>query len=337
MQLTEGIRDLITYKLVGTDILIDAVAFESSDPTVVSVSAKGDLVPLKAGKATVTIKSVANEKVTATVEITVNASPYSLNEGFSVINKGGQYPVSFIPESMKKISLNTSVSTIGKGTPANELTYKLPSGDFSAKIMIDSYAENYGLGGGVIVHLGNGKFVTLQRGYNDKGARILCTGEGVKTADIQDFLTGAKNKPYIVTVKVENGTLSLIGGFYENNTRTFASVKLAEGAELSIGVFAISESDESNQDFVFSNFSINDVEIPFALDASANDDPSVDPSEDPSVAPSDETPVESEGEDDEKDKGGDSVTALLIVGIIVIAVAAVVAVVIVVVLKKKKN
>lgn len=333
MEVIEGIRDAISYKLEGKDILIDAVTFTSSDPTIVAVTEQGVLAPLKAGKATVTITSVANDKIRATVEITVKASPYSLNEGFTLENKKGASPISFVLGDVNRIQLATTLSTLQKGKPANVLTYKLPSGDFEARVYIDDYAEKAGLGGGVIVQLGNDKFVSIQRGYASNGNRILCSGEGVKTADIQDFLTGSRNKPYMVIVKVENGQLELIGGFYENNTRTFASVKLDEGAELSIGLFAISDSIDNAQAFTFSNFKIGENATAFTIDSGASSDT---PSPSPSAPAESQKPSEPSSGGSEGEDRDNTATMIIIVGVVAAVVAGAV-IVYVVLSKKKKN
>lgn len=293
MDVIEGIRDTITYKLSGEEILIDAVKFESSDPSIVSVSEQGDIVPMKEGKATITITSVASDKIKATVEINVQPSPYSLNNGFSLENQMGHHALSYILGDVNRIQLYTSLAGATSGKYFNELTYNLPEGDFEAKVRIDDFAEKAGLGGGVIVHLGGGKYVSIQRTYTENGNRIVCSGEGVKTADIQDFLIGSRNKPYIVKIVVKDGKLSLIGGFYENNTRTFATVDLKDDADLSVGLFAVTDSSDDVQTYEFSNFTLNGNAIPFALDDGSYVPPvSPSPSEDPSDEPSDEPSVE---------------------------------------------
>ena len=336
-----GIRQTLNYKLEGTDILFDTVKFTSSDSEVVSVSQNGDILPLKSGKATITIASLADEKICTKIEINVSASPFVQNNLFTLKAQQNSNALSFVLDDVNKVQLLTSLGSIKDGD-VNELVYNLPKGNFKVKVSIDDYAQNTSVGGGVVIHLGEDKYIAVQRTYTDQYA-ITCIGQGVKTEEIKDFLAGDKNKPYTVTVELKDGELKVIGGFTDNNTRTFATVKVADSADLSVGLFANTSSDEEVQAYTFSNFTIDDQVVPFAINTDPTpEDPSKEESDQPSVSskveePSDSAPAPAsspdKGENDDEPK--EFPTGAVVAGVAAVLVIAGIAVALVLMKKKK--
>ncbi|MBQ8215499.1 MAG: glycoside hydrolase family 97 catalytic domain-containing protein [Clostridia bacterium] len=335
----EGFSQIINYTLKGEDILISDLTFTSSDPTIVSVTGKGEIIPVKAGKATITIASAINSKVNTTIEVNVAPSPYTLNDQFTLENTKNDSTLSFVLGNVKKINLFTSISPMSGSNPANELRFKLPSENFKATVNIDNFSTEQNVSGGVIVRVGD-KSVILER-INNGTFIVNCRGNGVKLENVTDYAAQNNSaKSYTVIVELKGDKLVVSGGFNMNSTRTFAELTVSDPSALSLGLFAITSDAKAGQSFTFSNMTLNDKDVPFAIEEKGSDDPVVDPSEQPSAEPSADQPSAEESkpqpsEDDDTDKGGLSATTIGIV-IGVVAVIVVGAVVVLIVLKKKK-
>ncbi|MBP3322555.1 MAG: glycoside hydrolase family 97 catalytic domain-containing protein [Clostridia bacterium] len=347
----QGIRQTISYTLKGEDILMDTVTFTSSDPEVVSVTSRGMITPIKPGKATITIASAISDKIKTTIEVTVSPSPLKTNDLLKLVNQRGENPVSYILDDVNKIQLSTTFSNIKNDKPGNELVYSLPETDFQVSVCIDDFSTENALSGGVMIHA-DGQYVAVERAFNNENL-IACFGDGVKLDSTKDYAATTKNRPYIVIIKLEGDKMTVKGGFSATNTRTFAELDITDRSNMTIGLYAITTDVDEVQSFTFSNLTVNDTVIPFAISTDPSDDPIVDPSvsteesepseiESESVVSSPESEPQnsttpSEGGDNEKDDDKKDNTGVVIAVIAVALVVVSVAVVAVVIIKKRKK
>ena len=127
LALTVGGSETLTATVKPDDATNKNVTWESSDPKVATVDENGKVTAVKAGTATITVKSVSNNTVTNTCEVTVTDQPVSvtgvaLTPDKATLNVGEtqKLTVEFAPTNATNkhvtwVSSNEAVATVADG------------------------------------------------------------------------------------------------------------------------------------------------------------------------------------------------------------------------------
>ncbi len=334
VELYAGFRDVLAYTLVGEDIQIAEVQFATSDSSVVAVNGKGVLTAVKAGVAEVTVSSIANKEIKTTVRVIVKPSPFKLSPDFSIANEGSDvsYRPVIVLNDMSKIQVVTNPGTLGSGALSNELLYKLPDGDFKLYISVDSAPTFPDLAVGAVLHMG-GKYAAVERAYTDKNI-LRYVASGSKETSKNDLRVGENSAGIWVSFERTGNTLTVYGGNAKSTLTKYGTFTVAEGTELTMGLYATNGKSENIETYTFSRFTLNDENVNFAYEE-AQPDPTPDPTPDQTESLPSTSSKDDPGTTD--DKGSPIVWIVVgtIIGAVVLGVL--VAVVVAKVKKKKKT
>ena len=266
LSLVSGFRDKIVYTLEGENIQIPDVLFESADPSVVSVDEKGNLMPNKPGKTTVTVCSIADRNVNAKINVTVKECPYELNREFEIVNpsKNGALKPALVLSDRNRIEMVTTAGNAADQLSYNEVAYELPDGDFTLTVNIESAPTVIGSSAGLIVR-GDDVFAAVERVLESGNKISYRSSTGNKNGSLTDARAGNKLAPLHVTVTRTGDTLIFSCGFGKSGQKKYETLTIPRGTKLTASLFATNDADE-NEVMQFSGFTLNDKVIPFSVE-----------------------------------------------------------------------